>query len=264
MNVKLVAVDMDGTFLSKGDDYNRDRFAKIYAWMKKRGILFVVASGNQYYQISSFFDDESILYAAENGAWIKQGEQELYCAEMEFSKVLEIVDVLRSFEDVKLCVCGKRSAYVNDEQLLPLMRVCFPIIELRADFHTIKDIIFKIALVTPEEKTDAILKNIEAILPAQMEAVHCGFGCIDINIKGCHKGMALRRICEQNHIDVAECMAFGDSGNDIEMLRLAGYSYAMANACMDVKAVAKEEALSCEEEGVLHILEKMMQEEEKW
>ena len=34
-------------------------------------------------------------------------------------------------------------------------------------------------------------------------------------------------------------MAFGDSGNDIEMLEMAGHSYAVANAEEAVKAVAK-------------------------
>lgn len=53
--VKLVAVDMDGTFLDDGKNYNRARFQRQYAQLKARGIRFVVASGNQYYQLRSFF-----------------------------------------------------------------------------------------------------------------------------------------------------------------------------------------------------------------
>ncbi|NHX34034.1 HAD hydrolase family protein, partial [Escherichia coli] len=43
----------------------------------KRGIKFIVASGNQYYQLKSFFPgkDEELFYVAENGAVIfHQGE----------------------------------------------------------------------------------------------------------------------------------------------------------------------------------------------
>lgn len=260
MDVKLVAVDMDGTFLSKGHDYNRERFARIYQKMKAKGIAFVVASGNQYYQISSFFEDKDILYAAENGAWIKQGDHELYCTQMDLDAVLQIVDVLLAYENVDLCVCGKKSAYVNHEKLLPLMSECFPVIQVLEDLHTIDDAIFKIALVTPEDKTDAILKQIQSIIPADMEAVNSGFGCIDINIRGCDKGFALAHICKHLQIDPANCMAFGDSGNDIAMLQLAGHSYAMANARPEVKAVAKYETRSCKEEGVLHILEALVEE----
>ena len=51
MSVKLIAVDMDGTFLSDAKTYNRPRFLAQYARMKAQGIRFVVASGNQYYQL---------------------------------------------------------------------------------------------------------------------------------------------------------------------------------------------------------------------
>lgn len=48
MSIKLIAVDMDGTFLNSRGDYARARFADQYQQMKQQGIKFVVASGNQY------------------------------------------------------------------------------------------------------------------------------------------------------------------------------------------------------------------------
>ncbi len=51
MSIKLIAVDMDGTFLSNQKTYNRERFMAQYQQMKAQGIRFVVASGNQYYQL---------------------------------------------------------------------------------------------------------------------------------------------------------------------------------------------------------------------
>lgn len=52
--IKLVAVDMDGTFLDDQMHYNRTIFRKIYNYFKENDIYFVVASGNQYYQLKSF------------------------------------------------------------------------------------------------------------------------------------------------------------------------------------------------------------------
>lgn len=46
--IKLVAVDMDGTFLDDQMHYNRTIFRKIYNYFKENDIYFVVASGNQY------------------------------------------------------------------------------------------------------------------------------------------------------------------------------------------------------------------------
>jgi hydroxymethylpyrimidine pyrophosphatase-like HAD family hydrolase len=56
-------------------------------------------------------------------------------------------------------------------------------------------------------------------------------------------------------ISPSEVAAFGDSHNDVEMLKMAGRSYAMAGAPDDVKAVAGHVAPPCEEDGVLQVLE---------
>lgn len=71
MSVKPIAVDMDGSFLSDAKTYNRARFLAQYARMKAQGIRFVVASGNQYYQLISFFPEiaHEIAFVAENGGW---------------------------------------------------------------------------------------------------------------------------------------------------------------------------------------------------
>ncbi len=72
MSIKLIAVDMDGTFLSDQKTYNRERFMAQYQQMKAQGIRFVVASGNQYYQLISFFPEiaNEIAFVAENGGWV--------------------------------------------------------------------------------------------------------------------------------------------------------------------------------------------------
>ena len=46
--IKLVAVDVDGTFMRSDYTWDEARFEKIFARMKKAGCNFVVASGNQY------------------------------------------------------------------------------------------------------------------------------------------------------------------------------------------------------------------------
>ncbi len=42
MSIKLIAVDMDGTFLSDQKTYNRERFMAQYQQMKAQGIRFVL------------------------------------------------------------------------------------------------------------------------------------------------------------------------------------------------------------------------------
>ena len=53
-------------------------------------------------------------------------------------------------------------------------------------------------------------------------------------------------------------MVFGDYNNDLQMLELAHFSYAMANAHSAVKKIARFETKSNLEEGVESILEKLI------
>ncbi|MFG7388283.1 HAD hydrolase family protein [Lactococcus lactis] len=53
--IKAIAVDMDGTFLNSNNDYDRKAFLELFKKLKAKEVRFVVASGNQYAQISSFF-----------------------------------------------------------------------------------------------------------------------------------------------------------------------------------------------------------------
>lgn len=45
-NIKMVAVDMDGTFVRSDYTYDVPRFKQILSRMKSAGCNFVVASGN--------------------------------------------------------------------------------------------------------------------------------------------------------------------------------------------------------------------------
>ena len=46
-NIKMAAVDIDGTFVRSDYTYDVPRFKRILSHMKKEGCNFVVASGNQ-------------------------------------------------------------------------------------------------------------------------------------------------------------------------------------------------------------------------
>ncbi|WP_231385317.1 HAD hydrolase family protein [Candidatus Stoquefichus massiliensis] len=89
----MIAVDMDGTFLDSQMNYQRSIFRKIYQYFKRNGIHFVATSGNQYYQLKSFFDDyqDEITYVSENGALIIGNKQDNFCNEIPYSDVETIV-----------------------------------------------------------------------------------------------------------------------------------------------------------------------------
>lgn len=60
----------------------------------------------------------------------------------------------------------------------------------------------------------------------------------DVNAKNQSKKVGIDVFCKHFGIDLAETMAFGDGGNDIEMLKHVNVGVAMGNANPEVKAIA--------------------------
>ncbi len=71
-DLKRVAADVGGTFVRSDYTYDKPRFARLLARMARVGCRFVVASGNQYYQLRDLFPEhgDAISYVAENGALV--------------------------------------------------------------------------------------------------------------------------------------------------------------------------------------------------
>lgn len=79
---------------------------------------------------------------------------------------------------------------------------------------------------------------------------------IEINNSEVNKGNALKWLCKKLGIDISELIAFGDGGNDIDMIKAAGCGVAMANGCDEIKRCADIITRTNDEEGVAYILEK--------
>ena len=52
------------------------------------------------------------------------------------------------------------------------------------------------------------------------------------------KGNAVLEYCRANNIDMEDVMAFGDAENDLEMMKMAGYSVCLCNGMPENKAIA--------------------------
>ncbi|MCL7706568.1 Cof-type HAD-IIB family hydrolase, partial [Enterobacter kobei] len=131
-------------------------------------------------------------------------------------------------------------------------------LEMVSDFDNLNDIFFKFGLNVSDHEIPRIQAMLHEKLNDIMVPVTTGHGSIDLIIPGVHKANGLRILQQRWGIEDSEVVAFGDSGNDVEMLRQSGFSFAMANARPHIKAVARFEAPHNNEEGVLDVIEKVL------
>ena len=97
----------------------------------------------------------------------------------------------------------------------------------------------------------------------QISAFASATFAIDVNTQGVNKGAGLKHLLEKMGMTGDDLIAFGDGGNDIDMLDFAKYSYAMANGMDKVKKHAKYIAPANTENGVFKVLQKYLAEDKK-
>lgn len=262
-DIKLVAVDIDGTFVRSDYTYDIPRFKHILSRMQNAGCNFVVASGNQYYQLRDLFPGyyDELSFVAENGAFVKDRKELVFTANMAKETVDFVIDICDEYPEVLNVLCGVNSAYCQrgtvSQDFFELTNIYYHRLQWTDDFKDVKDQILKFAPTVPEEKTYFYYDIFRKRLKGRVEPTTSGHGSIDLIVPGCHKASGLKRLAERWGISPGQCAAFGDGGNDIEMLNYCGYSFAMENAPQNVKNAAKCVCPSNEEDGVLVTLEKL-------
>ncbi|MBQ2714183.1 MAG: HAD family phosphatase [Clostridia bacterium] len=75
---------------------------------------------------------------------------------------------------------------------------------------------------------------------------------------GASKGEGVKAMCEKLNVSIAETVCFGDSPNDISMLKVAGLGVAVKNARDSVKEAADYVTDSCDDDGVGRAIEKII------
>lgn len=255
--IRLIATDMDGTLLNS----KKQMPAGFIPWVKAHPhIRTVIASGRQYYTLARDFAEiaDQLLFVAENGGLVFEHGEILYANPMRDEDILATLDMAEKFANVTPILCGAKSAY---------MRHTAPHIEaqghtyyarmtftenLRACVGT--DTIVKLALFVDDFGAESLYRRLTAPND-RLELVLSGDSWIDVDNRSVSKGSAMAAIQQKLNIAPAHCAAFGDYLNDYTLLQACGESYCMANGHPDLKAIAKYIAPSCDEEGVMQILE---------
>jgi len=261
-NIKLVVTDMDGTLLNSKSEVSK-RFFNLFKELKKHDIHFVAASGRQHHSIIDKLEaiKKEITIIAENGAFVTQQGHEVSTITLPAKRVHQLIPVLRNIENTYFTLCGKKSAYIEtyDESFIEILKEYYAAFEFVDDLtKVVEDDFFKIAAYhfdSSEKYIYPAVKYYENELQVKVSGEHW----VDISQPNANKGYALKILQDKLNISKEETMVFGDYNNDLEMLALSHYSFAMENAHHNVKNVANFHTKSNDEEGVESVLEQLLQ-----
>lgn len=262
-NYKLAAIDLDGTLL--GSDH---KVSLVNAAAVKRaaaqGAKIVLASGRQWHTIDAFAEiiglPPEAPIIAYNGAMIRtHGGDTWFHQPLPAEASLEIVRY-----------CDEHGCHLN----LYLDDVLY----VRDDTHwgrmyqqrtgTVPHIVgdlkqfagrqpTKLILIDTLQVTNRLLAHFQVQFGDSLYIIKTEDEYLEFMDPGVSKGVALAQTAKHLEVIQAQCVAFGDSYNDIPMLQWAGLGVAMENAREAVKAAADKIAPRNDADGVAQMLDQL-------
>ncbi len=272
MDIRLIAVDLDGTLLNSQKELT-PRTKEALTRAAEKGVHIVPATGRTFGGVPEMVRSlPFVRYGiCINGGsvWDAQIDGAIHTAEIPYERAEEIFDYVEQFHTMYDCYVdgwGKSDRkffdhlldYVDEDVVKIIKATRSPVDDFRGYIRSLGHDIQKIILFFRDlEVHDRMIEKIRADLPDM--AVTAALPCnIELNNKDANKGAALRILFEHLGFGPEQAMAFGDGGNDQSMIETAGLGVVMANGVPELKAAADYITLSNDEDGVAAAIEKFV------
>lgn len=259
-DIRLVATDLDATLLtSKGT--LPAQFAIYAQELAAMDVHTVIASGRSLHTLQKMFPkSKEMSFICDNGAVLYTHGQVQYASLIAPATYQEMCHFMRSMGAVPV-VCGPTSAYIDHRDIKHrnALAASFAKIEVVREIEQLTASADKISAFFPDGHSTKAFPAFEQAYADNFAVVVAGEQWVDIMNLGVSKGTALARLGSDRDITAKQMMAFGNTDNDIEMLRLVSYSYIVENATYGMEKVARFRTASCDDGGVLMVLQQLVE-----
>lgn len=263
---KLVVIDIDGTLLND-DQQVTVRTKRALTEVLDKGIKVVFASGRSRHGIFKVIDELGIdtyldYYICFNGAnVINRKTQE--CISKNILKGIDLQEIynwvnesggfLYAFDHNSIV-----TAYHNEYATLEAAKNNLQVVKKDITSVNMQEDIFKIVIANRSEELDKLEKDIPNYFFNKYSIVRSHNNNLEFLNPFANKAKALNVIANRLELSLNEIIAFGDAGNDIEMIKIAGKGIAMGNAFHEVKEIADYITDTNNNDGVAKALEKFV------
>lgn len=271
MNCKLIAFDLDGTFLNNDKTIPQKNIDALCA-AAGRGIHIVPATGRIHSGVPEAVRALPFIryYICINGAYVYDAVEDrtIYSADVPLDIALRFYEEMDKLPVMYDCyqdnsgfitqkMYDEADYYVPDKGILHLVKTLrVPVPELKEYLSQKgKDVQKLQAYFHDISLRDRELERLPKLFPELLFSTSVSNN-IEVNSRLAGKGNGLKALCRELKIDIADTAAFGDSLNDEDMLSAAGLGIAMANALESTKRAADVLTLSNNDAGVAAGIEK--------
>jgi len=269
LGIKLIVMDMDGTLLGADHVAVPARNISALRRAKEKGVKLAIASGRTWSLIGDAVEQlGGIDYAIlANGAAVRNVEtgEHIYENAIPNPQAKELIRRLSAVGLPCEIYCRGQNYAILEE--LEQLKECFLSPEFEAQYRAQTRFVSDLAEALdgrPMEKINMFYAPPEYREKLCAEAMAAGpvaitnalEGNMEFARGGASKGLALQALAKHLGLDAREIMAFGDANNDLEMLRWAFWSFAMANGTAEARSAGRYIAPANVEAGVGQMVEK--------
>lgn len=233
--IKAIFFDIDGTLVSFNTHKIPDSAIETLRKLKENGIKLFIATGRGKDGLFVLDGIDFDGYITLNGQYCYNNKGIIY----ENNIVKEDLVSLLNYLDKHPAPCGftlEHTKYFNyrDERVDYIHSITHNDDHPAGDCSgVINEKVYQcMCFITPEEE-NKLMKELPHCIAARWHDSFC-----DISPIGGTKQNGIDKFLDYYGIDLADTMAFGDGGNDMQMLSHVAISVAMGNAKDDVKAIA--------------------------
>lgn len=269
---KAVAVDVDGTFVNDEKQYDHQMFSEILTRLHQHGAHFIIASGRPAGRLADDFSKfiDSIDFVADNGAVLVRDGKIIRTTSFSKKCILNFIEYLHARYPgaaQNILISGVKHSYFLKSTPPEYKRshhYFYPNSIEIDDFNKIPadDQYTKITMDYPSKIRHELEHGFNSRSTEKIHVTTSGWSYMDIIPEGVNKAAGLKEFLAYLDVPRSELIAFGDGENDLEMLKFAGLSYAMANGQDVVKKTAKFIAPTNNDNGVFNVLNKYLDEAE--
>ncbi|MEF9918032.1 MAG: Cof-type HAD-IIB family hydrolase [Eubacterium sp.] len=273
MGIKLVALDLDGTTL-RSDLTVADHTRKTIKKAVDQGVIIVPTTGRAFHELPKDITNiAGITYAiTSNGAQVTElkTQKTLYANSLSGEDLNQVLAVLNPFDLMIEAYIEGRSVVMKqcmdhmEEYNVP--REYWPFFRSTRVAIAEKNGYFDYLHSHSVEKFNVFFKNIEDRLrlelalkeQTKMTITSAVENNLEINNPTANKKDGLDHLCQVLKVSHQDIMAMGDSNNDCEMLKYAGFAVAMKNGIDRVKEISDYVTKNNDDHGVAYALEKFV------
>ena len=211
-----------------------------------------------------------LAYVVGNGSHLLVKDQTIYLKKLNAQQLQHFLQYYeKHFDDYHVVISSPEHSYMTkgayscqnlgDPERLKYYNASFPnVILLDSMLELRHEKINKITMQLPMALFESVIQDFRKEFP-DLVPMASGFGAIDVVLPGVDKALGIKELMALKGISADQVMTFGDVDNDISMLRLAKYSYAMENASKTVKAAANFIAPSNAKSVVFQVIEQYLE-----